>query len=359
MSTTRWCGLTGAGVHIPPEPPESLAGGGGSPSLWSLRYRKGRSWGRRFQMQVIIPRSLERLISLRARRRTLPGCRSGLLLADSSVARVQGENGILHPVRFVPIYHTSLRVVWGPSQVSAPHGSGAASGRCIFRRLPGRCNCPQHHLGGACAASGRSAGGDGTGGAHRQPGEVCSWTGGGTVSGVPLGGRAGAPSGGQDGSHRGREPLLHTPNFSLPSILQNDTSNRGLGFRLVPGGGGRGGWLSEREARYSTVEKECLAIRWAVGSLRYYLLGRSFTLCSHHAPLQWLHSFKDANARITRWYLALQPFNFKVVHRSGAQMAVSGGGGMWWRAWFGSSAEGTEKGVVRGTVPGGGIIGLR
>ncbi|XP_077950197.1 uncharacterized protein LOC144389443 [Gasterosteus aculeatus] len=92
--------------------------------------------------------------------------------------------------------------------------------------------------------------------------------------------------------------------------------------------------LSEREARYSTVEKECLAIRWAVDSLRYYLLGRSFTLCSDHAPLQWLHRMKDTNARITRWYLALQPFNFRVVHRPGAQMVVAdflsrplGGGG--------------------------------
>ena len=81
--------------------------------------------------------------------------------------------------------------------------------------------------------------------------------------------------------------------------------------------------LSQREKKYSTVEKECLAIRWAVGSLRYYLLGRPFTLCSDHAPLQWLHRMKDTNARITRWYLASQPFNFKVVHRPGALMVVA------------------------------------
>ncbi len=34
---------------------------------------------------------------------------------------------------------------------------------------------------------------------------------------------------------------------------------------------------------------------------------------------------KDTNARITRWYLALQPFKFKVVHRPGVQMAVARG----------------------------------
>ena len=54
--------------------------------------------------------------------------------------------------------------------------------------------------------------------------------------------------------------------------------------------------LAQREVNYSTVEKECLAIRWAVGALRYYLLGRSFTLWSDHALLQWLHHMKDANA---------------------------------------------------------------
>ncbi|KAM9360126.1 uncharacterized protein ABDE67_000748 [Symphorus nematophorus] len=145
--------------------------------------------------------------------------------------------------------------------------------------------------------------------------------------------------------------------YSVPT----DASNRGLGAVLSQQVQGVdrpvlyiSRKLSERESRYSTVEKECLAIRWAVDALRYYLLGRPFTLCSDHAPLQWLHRMKDTNARITRWYLALQPFKFTVVHRPGAQMAVadflsrshegvgggsglgrtaprpkSGGGGMW------------------------------
>ncbi|XP_051561997.1 uncharacterized protein LOC127445759 [Myxocyprinus asiaticus] len=112
--------------------------------------------------------------------------------------------------------------------------------------------------------------------------------------------------------------------------IPTDASDRGLGAVLsqVVGGEERpvlyiSRKLSLRETKYSTVEKECLAIKWAVLTLRYYLLGRAFTLCSDHAPLQWLHRMKDTNARITRWYLALQPFKFKVVHRPGAQMAVA------------------------------------
>ncbi|XP_060792147.1 uncharacterized protein LOC132895485 [Neoarius graeffei] len=111
--------------------------------------------------------------------------------------------------------------------------------------------------------------------------------------------------------------------------IPTDVSDRGLGAVLSQEVEGEdrpvlyiSRKLSVREGRYSTIEKECLAIKWAVLALRYYLLGRPFTLCSDHAPLQWLHRMKDANARITRWYLALQPFNFKVVHRPGAQMVV-------------------------------------
>jgi len=73
--------------------------------------------------------------------------------------------------------------------------------------------------------------------------------------------------------------------------------------------------LVEREEMYSTVEKGCLATKWVVGALRYYLLGRAFTLCSDHAPLWWLHRMKDTNPRNTRWYMVLQPYSFQVIHR--------------------------------------------
>ncbi len=150
-------------------------------------------------------------------------------------------------------------------------------------------------------------------------------------------------------------PLLHSPNFDFPFLLQTDASDGGLGDVLAQVVGGEerpvlylSRKLSKRETRYSIVEKECLAIRWDILTLRYYLLDREFTLCSDHVPLQWLHRMKDTNTWITRWYLALQPFKFKVVHRPGMQMAVAdflsrnggaagrraprpetGGGGMW------------------------------
>ena len=63
---------------------------------------------------------------------------------------------------------------------------------------------------------------------------------------------------------------------------------------------------------YSTVEKEALAIKCTLDKLWYYLLGREFTLVTDHAPLKWMARAKDTNARVTRWFLALQDIHFKV-----------------------------------------------
>lgn len=75
--------------------------------------------------------------------------------------------------------------------------------------------------------------------------------------------------------------------------------------------------LTPAEQNYSIVERECLAIKWALDTLRYYLLGRRFRLITDHAPLKWMAQAKDRNARVTRWFLALQDFAFTVEHRAG------------------------------------------
>ncbi len=48
------------------------------------------------------------------------------------------------------------------------------------------------------------------------------------------------------------------------------------------------------------------------------LLGLRFTLVMDHVPLQWMSRAKDMNTRVTRWFLALQDFNFLVQHRARA-----------------------------------------
>ncbi|GAA6067427.1 uncharacterized protein LOC124389371, partial [Tachysurus ichikawai] len=102
------------------------------------------------------------------------------------------------------------------------------------------------------------------------------------------------------------EPILRSPDFTKRFTVQVDASSVGVGAVLtqVEEGNERPvAFLSRkllpRETRYSTIEKECLAIKWALESLKYYLLGREFTLETDHRALTWIHTMKDHNARVT------------------------------------------------------------
>ena len=66
--------------------------------------------------------------------------------------------------------------------------------------------------------------------------------------------------------------------------------------------------LLTREKKYSTVEKECLAIKLAVQAFRVYLLGSPFIIQTEHRALEWLDRVKKNNGRLTRWSLFLQPY---------------------------------------------------
>ena len=119
-------------------------------------------------------------------------------------------------------------------------------------------------------------------------------------------------------------PVLTVPDLNKEFVVQTDASEVGLGAVLsqVQKGEEHPILYSSRklflhERRYSTLEKECLAVKWALETLRYYLIGRKFTLVTDHAPLQWMARNKETNSRVTRWFLSLQAFNFHVVHRAG------------------------------------------
>lgn len=125
-------------------------------------------------------------------------------------------------------------------------------------------------------------------------------------------------------------PVLRSPDFTERFLVQVDASAVGLGAVLAQGEVGEerpilylSRKLQPRETRYSAVEVEGLAIRWALDSLRYYLLGREFDLETDHRALTWIESMKDQNSRLTRWYLAIQPFKFVIRHRAGKTNVVA------------------------------------
>ena len=77
--------------------------------------------------------------------------------------------------------------------------------------------------------------------------------------------------------------------------------------------------LSPVEKRYSEIEKESLAIVFAIERFRMYLYGLKFTVKTDHKPLVTMFSSinKHLPPRIERWVMRLMPYNFEVVYHPG------------------------------------------
>ncbi|GFO28337.1 Pol polyprotein [Plakobranchus ocellatus] len=75
--------------------------------------------------------------------------------------------------------------------------------------------------------------------------------------------------------------------------------------------------LFPREGRYSAIEREALALIFAVTQFRRHLAFNHFILQTDHKSLSYLRAGSLKNARLMRWALALQEFSFQVVHIAG------------------------------------------
>ena len=104
-----------------------------------------------------------------------------------------------------------------------------------------------------------------------------------------------------------------------------DASPVGLGAVLMQNQ--KGAWvpicyasrsLTDCERRYSQTEKEALALVWACERYHAYIYGMRFDLVTDHKPLEVIYGPRSKpSARIERWVIRLQPYDFRVVYAPG------------------------------------------
>lgn len=121
-----------------------------------------------------------------------------------------------------------------------------------------------------------------------------------------------------------------------PLVVTCDASARGLGAVLAQRAGegaGAGGErpvmfasraLTPAELNYSQIQKEALAIVFAVKKFHQYLYGRSFILRTDHKPLVTIFGPNQGipsmtASRLQRWALLLTAYDFKIEYVSSSE----------------------------------------
>nr|GFB79430.1 reverse transcriptase domain-containing protein [Tanacetum cinerariifolium] len=77
--------------------------------------------------------------------------------------------------------------------------------------------------------------------------------------------------------------------------------------------------MTDAESNYTTTEKEMLPVVYAFKKFRSYLIMNKSIVHTDHSALKYLFAKKDAKARLLRWVLLLQEFDFKVLDMKGAE----------------------------------------
>ncbi|CAN6700770.1 unnamed protein product [Malus baccata var. baccata] len=125
-------------------------------------------------------------------------------------------------------------------------------------------------------------------------------------------------------------PIITPPDWSIPFELMCDALDYALGAVL----GQRKNkqphviyyasrTLNDAQLNYSTIEKELLAVVFALDKFRSYLIGTKVIVFTDHAALKYLFTKKEAKPRLIRWMLLLQEFDIEIRDKKGCENVVA------------------------------------
>lgn len=124
------------------------------------------------------------------------------------------------------------------------------------------------------------------------------------------------------------EPLLRYFDMNRPVLIQTDSSKDGLGSVLLQDDqpvafASRA--LTSAETRYSQIEKELLAIVFAIERFHDYVYGLPVVVHSDHRPLEAIlrKDLDKVSPRLQRLRLRLLKYNVEVQYKPGKEMLVA------------------------------------
>ena len=80
--------------------------------------------------------------------------------------------------------------------------------------------------------------------------------------------------------------------------------------------------LADAQLYYTTIEKDFLAVIFALEKFRPYVLGRKIINYADHVALKYLLSKKEAKPRLIRWGLLLHEFDLEIKDKKGSKNSV-------------------------------------
>ena len=112
------------------------------------------------------------------------------------------------------------------------------------------------------------------------------------------------------------ELIVDTSPVGLGAVLTQKTANSNGPMHVIAYASRS---LTDVERRYSQTEREALAIMWGCEYHHLHLYSAPFTLMTDHKPLEPIFGNPSSKppARIERWALRLQPYNFSIIYHSG------------------------------------------
>ena len=134
--------------------------------------------------------------------------------------------------------------------------------------------------------------------------------------------------------------LLQLPNCKKPFRFDADACQYGVGAALEqPCDEDDTKWkpvaffskhLSETQQKYSTTERELLAIILACEHFRQMLYGVKFNVVTDHRPLKDLLTSTNLSPRLARWLSRLEMFDPVITYREGKKHGNADG----YREWL-------------------------